>query len=54
MIVSGYHAPALIVASFATTTHSRSWIFPTTVTTAAAGAWPSYSSYATSNPISWL
>ena len=37
-IVSGHHAPAFTVASFATTTAGRPSIFPMTVTTPAAGA----------------
>src|SRR5690242_18176830 len=52
VIVSGHQEPAFTVASFATTTTGRRWITPTPVTTPAAGAWPSYRSYATSSPSS--
>src|SRR5690349_8152334 len=51
-IVSGHHEPAFTVGSFATTTPSRPCTMPRPVTTPAAGAWPSYWSYATRRPIS--
>jgi hypothetical protein len=38
VMVSGHHDPAFTVASFATTTTSRSSTLPTPVTTPAAGA----------------
>src|SRR6266576_190170 len=52
LIVSGHHEPAFTVASFATTTTARPPMVLTPVTTPAAGAWPSYWSYATSSPTS--
>src|SRR5574341_55062 len=52
LIVSGHHDRALTVASFATTPAGRPPISPSPVTTPAAGAWPSYWSYATRSPIS--
>src|SRR5919106_1604269 len=52
LMVSGHHEPALTVASFATTTAGRPATRPSPVTTPAAGAWPSYASYATRSPIS--
>src|SRR2546422_2152345 len=52
LIVSGHQDPALTVASFATTTTGRPATRPRPVTTPAAGAWPSYWSYATSSPSS--
>src|SRR6266436_4559776 len=45
LIVSGHHDPALTVASFATTTTSRPSTKPTVVTTPAAGAVPTSSSF---------
>ncbi len=38
VMVSGHHEPAFTVASFATTTTGRSWIWPRPVTTPAPGA----------------
>src|SRR2546425_5250567 len=52
LIVSGHHEPAFTVAYFATTTTGRPATRPTPVTTPAAGARPSYWSYAISSPIS--
>src|SRR6266550_22037 len=52
LIVSGHHEPAFTVASLATTTTGRPPMAPAPVTTPAAGAWPSYWSYATSRPTS--
>ena len=51
-MVSGHQAPAFTVASLATITVGRPSTRPMPVMTPAAGAWPSYLSWATRSPIS--